>query len=305
MTDKFSQFAQKSADMTAVLASARMIAALDVSVLLQGATGTGKSLLADAIVQSSPRAKEAYVRINCAALSAEKVEEQLFGVHAAGEFEPGYLHAAHNGTLLLDELAELPVSVQSQLLRFLEHGEVQSVGSNQLDKLNVRVIAASNADMLALTRSGRFRLDLFHRLNVVPIQLPSLQQRKDDLKQLLRDFSEQHAADFNLQKIKFSAAAIAVLQRYSWPGNVRELSNLCQRLTVLLPGRVIEPANIPAEIRDESKRGQFGVMDLVGKEVTLIQNALDEANGNKSRAARLLGISRDTLNYRLRKYGLV
>lgn len=281
--------------MSSLLDSVRMIAALDVPVLLQGATGTGKGLLAEQIHAASPRANQPFVVINCAALYAESVQEQLFG----------YVQSAEGGTLLLDEIQDLPLSVQGSLLRFIEQGEIQVSGEARPRVLNVRILATSNADMLQMASSGDFRSDLYYRLSVVPVVLPSLCERQADLKPLLRDCSAACSTEFNVPAISFSAAAIAVLQRYSWPGNVRELNNLCRRLSVLLPGHIISPSNLPVEITQSCQQEQLGAMDLVGKEVALIKGALQQSKGNKSRAARLLGISRDTLNYRLRKYELV
>jgi DNA-binding NtrC family response regulator len=301
MSAVFSKIAQKSPAMSSLLDSLGLIASLDVPVLLQGATGTGKGLLAEQIHTASRRAEQPFIVINCAALCVEDARQQLFGSVDA----EGYLQAAENGTLLLDEVQDLPLNVQTALLRFIEQGEVQVLGASRPRRLDVRILAASNADMLEMTRSGSFRSDLYHRLSVVPVILPVLQDRQADLKNLLRDFSAECAAEFDLPMIRFSAAAIAVLQRYSWPGNVRELKNVCSRLTALLPGRIIEPANLPAGIIKESQQEHLGAMDLVGKEVALIKGALQQAKGNKSRAARLLGISRDTLNYRLRKYELI
>lgn len=300
MSVAFSKITQKSPVMSSLLDSLRVIAALDVPVLIQGATGTGKGLLAEQIHAVSPRAAQPYIVINCAALCGERAREQLFG----SELSAGYLQAAEGGTLLLDEVQDLPLNAQAALLRFIEQGEIQALGETHPRVLNVRILAASNADMLQMTSSGSFRNDLYYRLSVVPVVLPALRERLADLKILLRDCSAQCATDFNLPAISFSAAAIAVLQRYSWPGNVRELKNLCSRLTVLLPGKIITPSNLPTDISQASQPLHLGAMDLVGKEVALIKDALQQSKGNKSRAARLLGISRDTLNYRLRKYQL-
>ena len=287
--------------MSSLLDSVSLVAALDVPVLLQGATGTGKGLLAEQIHAASTRAEKPFIAINCAALCAEGAQRQLFG----SESSAGCVQGAEGGTLLLDEVQDLPASVQSALLRFIEQGEVQVLGASRPLSVDVRILAASNGDLLEGVRSGGVRSDLYHRLNVVPVVLPALQERKADLKVLLRDLSAESAAEFDVPRVSFSAAAIAVLQRYSWPGNVRELKNICSRLTVLLPGRIIEPSNLPTEITQECQQVHLGAMDLVGKEVALIKGALQQSRGNKSRAARLLGISRDTLNYRLRKYELV
>lgn len=292
--------------MAQVVDSARLLAALDVPVLLQGETGVGKTLLAEQMVAASTRPEQPLVSINCAALSAQRAAEQLFGERRPGQpLQPGYVQSAAGGTLLLDEVAELPLAVQGSLLRLLEQGEWQVVGESRPHQQPVRILATSNADMLARVRAGDFRMDLYQRLAVVAVQLPPLRERLDDLPVLLRECSEQVADQYHVSPIRFSASALKLLRRYRWPGNVRELKNLCQRLSLLLPGRVIDASNLPAEMLAESQRSRPGAMDLIGREVALIQKALDEAGGNKSRAARLLGISRDTLNYRLRKYKLV
>lgn len=298
MTDSFDIFIQKSPAMASLVDSARLLAALDVPVFITGETGVGKSLLANTLVSASARAAQPYITVNCAALDGATALEQLFG-------DEGYALAANGGTLLLDEVSELPLSIQAALLRFVEQGEVQTPGSAKLQKLDVRILAATNADMLELIRLGRFRQDLYQRLNVVPVHVPSLRERDDDLSELLRVMSAQTAQTMNMEKaISFSASALSILRRYSWPGNVRELNNLCTRLSALLPAQLIEATNLPQELLQSAKRGRFGAMDLVSKEVALIRDALEEASGNKSRAARLLGISRDTLNYRLKKYDL-
>lgn len=301
MRDAFSPIAQRSPQMSSLLDTVAVIAALDVPVLLQGATGTGKGLLAERIHAASTRRSKPFVVINCAALCPQNGLEQLFGGRA-GE---GYLQSAAGGTLLLDEVQELPLEMQAALLRFIEQGEVQNTVSNQLGCVDVRILAASHADMLKMSSAGSFRSDLYYRLNVVPIVLPALAERQADIKVLLRDFSADYAAAFNVPAIRFSAAALAVLQRYSWPGNVRELQNLCARLSALLPGQIIAPSNLPVDVTQASQPVLMGAMDLLEKEVSLIKGALQQSKGNKSHAARLLGISRDTLNYRLRKHKLV
>ena len=299
MPNNFSNVAQQSSQMRSLLDSLGMIAALDVPVLLQGATGTGKGLLAEQIHLASPRASQSFVAINCAALCPQNSLAQLFG----STDNQGYLQSAAGGTLLLDEVQELPLEIQGALMRFIEQGEVQTSG--QLNSVDVRILAASNADMLQMIAADSFRSDLYYRLNVVPVLLPTLAERQKDIKVLLRDFSLEYAEEFNVPAIRFSAAALAVLQRYRWPGNVRELKNLCARLSALLPGQIIAPSNLPIEVTQASQPIRLGAMDLVGKEVSLIKGALQQAKGNKSHAARLLGISRDTLNYRLRKYQLL
>lgn len=306
MTQKRYSIIARSPKMASLMDTLPLLAAMDVSVLLTGASGTGKGLMAQELIAHSQRAACPVVVINCAALSEQRVAEQLFGEYRDGEFTPGYLHAAQQGTLVLDEVAELSLKAQGALLRFMDSGEVQPVGSDRPIFLDVRIIAASNADMLERVQLGGVREDFYHRLNGVPLLLPSLCERKEDLPELLALFAQQQAQTTGREPLRFSAAALKGLRQYSWPGNVRELRNMCVRLAALLPtGSVVDAGNLPQEIREERQRGQLGAMDLVAKEVDLIKQALADASGNKSKAARLLGISRDTLNYRLRKYELV
>jgi DNA-binding NtrC family response regulator len=286
-----------------------------VTVLLIGETGTGKEVLAHALQQHSPRKDKPFITLNCAALPEAIAESELFG-HRKGAFtgavghQLGRLHAADGGTVFLDEVDSLSLSLQAKLLRFLETGEIQPVGDTQTINLNVRVIAATNANLQERMNKGEFRRDLFYRLNVVPMEIPPLKERSSDVPLLLNHFMQRFAAEHDLPVATYGKSALNWLTTYAWPGNIRELRNVCERLAILLAGKTIEEGNLPPEIVSRSATEktlfalpEFGI-ELEKVEIDLIQQALARTNGNRSRSARLLGISRDTLLYRMHKYGL-
>jgi len=287
-----------------------MIALSDASVLISGATGTGKELVAQRLHQLSRRADKPMVTINCAALPVQDTEVDLFGrANADGEvIEPGRLLAAQGSSVFLDEVDALPLTVQAKVLRFLEAGECQLAGSHKLHVIDARILAATSVDLPAEVKAGRFRADLYYRLQVVPLELPPLVQRNEDTPLLLNYFAKQFAG--NNAPLRFSKEVIQQLQRYDWPGNVRELSNFCQRLSLLQPGSMLQLSDLPAGMQQKplSAAQQFTIppegIDLAQLELDLIEQALEMAAGNRSKAARLLGITRDTLLYRMQKYGL-
>ncbi len=305
----------QSPNFEALLRSARMIAATDVTVLIAGETGTGKEVLAHALKEHSPRANKPFITLNCAALPEALAESELFG-HRKGAFtgavtsQIGRLQAADGGTVFLDEVDSLPVALQAKFLRFLETGEIQPVGETHTLNVDVRVIAATNANLQEKISRGEFRKDLYYRLNVVPIEIPPLRERMGDIQLLLQHFMRQFADEHKLPEASFTKAAINRLTAYSWPGNVRELRNVCERLAILLAGRTIDECNLPVEIvnRAPSQKPVFDLpefgIELEKVEMDLIRQALSRTNGNRSRSARLLGISRDTLLYRMQKYGI-
>lgn len=313
--EAFKSLIGQSAHLESLMRSARMVAGTSATVLIKGETGTGKELLANAIQASSPRAKQPYITINCAALPEGIAESELFG-HRKGAFsgadsnQTGRLQAAHGGTVFLDEIDSLPLPIQAKLLRFLETGECQSVGETRTQTVDVRVIAATNSDLHEKVVSGSFRKDLYFRLNVVPLELPPLNERGGDAKLLVQHFAHQISKAHGLIPLRFSKAALQKLEAYHWPGNVRELRNLCERLAILMPGKEVEPDNLPLEVK-RSPAVQEGCVQLPSAgvkleevEIDLIQQALERTGGNKSKSARLLGLSRDTLLYRMRKYAL-
>ena len=287
-----------------------MIALSDASVLICGATGTGKELVAQRLHQLSRRADKAMVTINCAALPTQDAEVDLFGrANPDGEIiEPGRLLAAQGSSVFLDEVDALPLSVQAKVLRFLEAGECQLTGSHKLHVIDARILAATSVDLPAEVKAGRFRADLYYRLQVVPIELPPLTQRHEDIALLLNYFAKQFAG--SNAPLRFAKETLSQLQRYDWPGNVRELSNFCQRLSLLQPGSMVQLSDLPSEMQSTlvSHSQQFIIppegIDLAQLELDLIEQALEMAAGNRSKAARLLGITRDTLLYRMQKYGL-
>ncbi len=306
----------ESPEFRAVLRAAAITAVTDATTLIQGESGTGKELLAQAIHAQSRRSTAPFVTINCAALPENLAESELFG-HRRGAFtgascdQPGRIQAAHGGTLFLDEVGELPMGIQAKLLRFLEGGEIQPVGQPRPEKVDVRVIAATNRDLHAEARAGRFREDLFYRLNVVPLQLPPLRERGRDLELLVTRLTARLAMEHRLDAPRYSVGAMEALQRYRWPGNVRELRNVCERMVILFPGRTIQPENLPAEIRHSRPtvaEGEFVLPDtgvhLDELERDLIRQALHRTRGNQSKAARLLGLTRGTLIYRMKKYAI-
>ncbi|QSA98840.1 sigma-54-dependent Fis family transcriptional regulator [Methylococcus sp. EFPC2] len=311
----FESMIGQSPNFEALLRSARMVAATDVTVLVVGETGTGKEVLANALQQYSPRVDKPFITLNCAALPEAIAESELFG-HRRGAFtgavanQVGRLPAADGGTLFLDEVDSLPLPLQAKLLRFLETGEIQPVGDTQTQNVNVRIIAATNASLEEKIARGEFRKDLYYRLNVVPLVIPPLRERMCDIQLLLTHFIKRFASEHGLPVSSFGKTALSRLQAYPWPGNVRELRNLCERLSILLAGRVIEESNLPSEIVSLAPAEkplfalpEFGI-DLEKVEMDLIRQALVRTNGNRSRSARLLGISRDTLLYRMQKYGI-
>jgi transcriptional regulator with PAS, ATPase and Fis domain len=309
----FDAILTQSPTMQAILCSARLIASTDVNVLITGESGTGKELVAKAIHQSSHRQQQAFITVNCAALPETLAESLLFG-HRKGSFtgadqaQLGLIAAAQGGTLFLDEIGELALPLQAKLLRFLESGEILPLGEVQAKRVNVRVIAATHRDLEQASRLGQFRADLYYRLNVMPIELIALRERSEDIELLSDYFFKGFAQHHRLAKATLARDALKVLQRYAWPGNVRELRNTCERLSILLAGQVIGQANLPANLLNAkaTQHGQFTLpaegLKLEDLERDLLQQALDKAQQNKSQAARLLGISRDALNYRLKKY---
>jgi transcriptional regulator with PAS, ATPase and Fis domain len=313
--DHFKTIIGQSPALDALIRSARIAAATDVTILLNGETGTGKEILANAIQQSSPRASKPFITLNCAALPESLIESELFG-HRKGSFTgatcntEGLFRAADGGTLFLDEINSLPVSIQAKLLRFIESGECLAVGDTEPYTVDVRIIAATNSDLNQQIADGTFRRDLYFRLNVVPLDLPPLAHRMGDMELLINHFMKLFEREHKMLAPQFSKKALKALKTYDWPGNIRELRNLCERLCILLAGKIIEPENLPLEfnvINPSFSLPQFILppagLDLDNLEASLIQQALDLANGNRSKSARLLGLSRDTLLYRMQKHG--
>lgn len=302
----------------ATLRSARLVAGTDVTTLILGESGTGKELLARMIHRESGRADGPWITVNCAALPADLVESELFG-YRRGAFtgaqgdHPGRIQQAHGGTLFLDEIAELPLAAQGKLLRFLEYGECQALGCTRVENVDVRVLAATHQDLRTRVEEGRFRADLFYRLHVIPVELPPLRERDGDVLLLLDRFVHELAERHGVEPPVFDAPLRRRLAGHAWPGNVRELRNLVERCVVLLHGRRIGANDLSSGWLDMPQAGAGegawqlppqGV-SLEAVEVELISQALRRAEGNRSRAARLLGLTRDTLLYRMKKHAIV
>ena len=311
----FSSIVGHSPALESVIRTAQIAAAADVHILIEGETGTGKELMAQALQKNSKRADKPFVIINCAALPAELVESLLFG-HEKGAFtgaherKDGYVQKAKGGTLFLDEIGELPVSLQAKLLRFVENGECQRIGSHQSEIVDVRIIAATNHDLLKQIEKGNFRQDLFYRLSVVTLRLPNLRERRGDIPELAKHFLQQAAERNHTTPCTFNQDALTQLKHYAWPGNIRELKNICEHVSALLPGEEISKENLPLDIRQCKTSSSSGYtlpehgINMESLEIDLIKQALSYSGGNKSRAAKLLGLSRDAFLYRLKKHKL-
>ncbi len=313
--NNFETIIGQSPTLETLIRSARIVAATDVTVLLKGETGTGKEVFAHAIKNASSRANKEFLTLNCAALPESLIESELFG-HKKGSFTgavhstQGLLQAADGGTLFLDEINSLPLSIQAKLLRFLDSGECLAVGDVRPYKVNVRVIAATNTNLITLISNGAFRSDLYFRLNVVPFELPSLSERSEDIELLVAHFFNLIEKSHGIKAPKFSKASLKVLKHHNWSGNIRELRNLCERLSILRANQIIEPEHLPLEFQYETHQVETHdfVLPSVGLkldalEANLINQALDRTQGNRSKSARLLGITRDTLLYRMQKHG--
>lgn len=313
----FNQIWTQSPVFESVLRSVQIVAATEATTLILGESGTGKELVARALHDGSGRRARPYVAVNCATFSESLAESQLFG-HKRGAFTgaqadyDGLIRAADGGTLFLDEIAELSLPVQAKLLRFLETGEVLSLGGSQSRSVDVRLVAATHRDLTQMVELGRFRADLFYRLQVVPIELPPLRARQGDIDWLLARFMTEFAERYTLHLPRLTAKARGVIRRHPWPGNVRELRNLAERLVILHAGKSVDVDNLPHELRmtetAEVTTRRFDLpengVDLEAVESDLLRQALARTGGNKSRAARLLNLSRDTFLYRLKKFSI-
>lgn len=287
--------------------TARRVAKRDVTVLVRGETGTGKELVASLLHVASARRAAPLVRFNCAAIPGELAESELFG-HAKGAFtgavsaSPGFFRQADGGTLVLDEVGELPLSLQGSLLRALQDGEIQPVGAGRVEKVDVRVIASTHQDLKAAVAAGRFREDLYYRLSVVELVVPSLAERKSDVPLLIESFRRRYAEKFGLEGVTFEPGLVEALSQRSWPGNVRELENTIARLLAMHDGGPLGLAALDA--REEKSADTSLRAQVEAFERGLLVRMLEETNGNQSEAARRLKVSRMTLLDKLTKYGL-
>jgi two-component system nitrogen regulation response regulator NtrX len=305
------QMIGRSAAFREAVQQATQVARSDVAVLLTGESGTGKELLAAHIHRESPVAAGPFVKVNCAAIPTELIESELFG-HEKGAFtgaaalRRGKFELADGGTIFLDEVADLHEATQAKLLRILQDGELQRVGGEQPVRVAVRVVSATNRPLEQMIADGRFRSDLYYRLSVVPIHVPALRDRLEDLEELVAYFLAEFSARNNFRPRALDPEVVRVLQRYAWPGNVRELRNVIERVAILAPGDRITVESIPLEIRESPAprpaNGLQAVRDTAERE--RIRQALDETDWNVSGAARLLGTERTSLHKRIRALGL-
>ncbi len=289
---------------------ATQVARSDVSVLLLGESGTGKELLAAHIHRESPFAAGPFVKVNCAAIPTELIESELFG-HEKGAFtgaaglRRGKFELADGGTIFLDEVGDLHEASQAKLLRVLQDGELQRVGGEGTIKVTVRVVSATNRRLDNLVADGRFREDLYYRLSVVPIRVPALRERLQDVAELVPYFLSEFCARNNFRPRTIDPDAIALLGRYTWPGNVRELRNVVERMAILAPGDPITAEAIPIEVRSAQTARGAGLQEVRNTaERERIRQALDQTDWNVSAAARLLDTERTALHKRIRTLGL-
>jgi two-component system, NtrC family, response regulator AtoC len=316
-----------SAPMRRLIDAVGRVAPKDITVLVRGETGTGKELIAALLQAQSRRASRPLVRFNCAAIPGELAEAALFG-HTRGAFtgavaaRRGFFAEADGGTLLLDEVGELPQGVQAKLLRTLQEGEIQSVGENRVEKVDVRVIACTNRDLAAEVKAGRFRADLYYRLAVIELVVPPLREHREDIPPLAREFARRYGQQFGAEDVRLSPALLEALQRAEWPGNVRQLENLIARLVALSPVGDIGVEALRAQLPQEDAGGAGAVPDgldgapgpadsagtlplrlhLEAVERGLLVRMLAATRGNQSEAARRLEISRSSLIDRMKKY---
>ncbi|MGQ9635385.1 MAG: sigma-54-dependent transcriptional regulator [Bryobacteraceae bacterium] len=310
----FDNIVGRSPAMQEIFATILRVAPTRATVLLAGESGVGKDLIARAIHYHSPRRDRPFVKINCTAIPENLMESELFGFEkgaftGAVASKPGKFELADTGTAFLDEIGDVPGPIQVKLLRVLQEREFERLGSNKTRQIDVRIIAATNRDLRAALEEGTFREDLYYRLNVVPINIPPLRERQEDIPFLAEHFVRKLAPELGSTASSISDAAIRKLMEYHWPGNVRELENVIERSLVLCSGTVLEASDIKLEASPRAIKAA-GVpflpegYTLEEYEQALIREALRRANGNKSQAARLLGLTRNALRYRLSQMGL-
>ncbi len=311
---QFDQILGNSPNLQSVLETVRLVAPSKATVLIEGETGTGKELIAQAIHQNSDRSRRPFVAVHCAALAANLLESELFG-HEKGAFTGaterriGRFEAADSGTLFLDEIGEIDASTQIKLLRFLETRSFERLGSVKPVEVDVRLVCATNRDLEALARKGDFRLDLLYRLNVVTVELPPLRDREVDIPLLLDHYVENFSRENAVPPVTFSPEALAILQNYAWPGNIRELRNFCENIVILKRGSRVTEYDLDSKFFDQRPAIPDQAPSLVShplsveeNEKRLLRNALMQSGGNKTRAAHLLGMSRRTLHRKLARW---
>jgi len=297
----------------------RIVAPTNAWVLISGENGTGKELVAHTIHRLSRRSHKPMVEVNCAAIPEELIESELFGHEkgaftGAGAMKRGKFDLAHEATLFLDEIGDMSLKAQSKTLRILQEQKFERVGGSKTIHVDVRVIAATNKDLEAEIEKGTFREDLYFRLNVIPIRVPPLRERAEDIPELLEEFTREVSLNTNLPSKRFSGEAVRLLQRYHWPGNVRELKNLVERLVIMTASAEIRPSDIPAPFNqgaDATAGPEVSPADFdtyrearAGFEKAFIARKLREFNGNVSQTAEAIGIERSNLHKKIKAYGL-
>lgn len=288
-------------------AIALKVATSNATVFIQGESGTGKELFARFIHRHSRRARSPFLAVNCAALPESLLESELFGYEkgaftGANRLRKGKFELAHQGTLLLDEITEIPIHLQAKLLRVLQEGEIDRLGGRYPVPIDVRVLSTSNLNVVEAVREQRFRKDLYYRLNVIPLKIPPLRERPEDIPVLVEHFLKRFHKIHGTSLCGASPAALRKLQEYPWPGNVRELENVLQRAVLLAGGSILEPEDVEFDPAEETLQSPIPLMSLEEMERRLIRKALDTTEGNRTRAAEILGISVRTLRNKLHEY---
>ncbi len=315
----FDQIVSQSPQMKLLKHLATEVAQTDATVLITGESGTGKELFAHGIHASSPRTKGPFVALNCAGIPEQLLESELFGYQRgaftdAKQTKPGRFQLAEGGTFFLDEIGELSPSAQAKLLRVLENRQVDPLGDTHSIHVDIRVIAATNEDLPAQIKAGRFRLDLYYRLNVYQLRIPPLRERPEDIEPILISFLEVARREHGSRIKGIAPAALTILQDHDWPGNIRELHNVVEGLTITCKEETIQPDHLPLSLQDVQSVGSNGEIEQTSllafglsaqeMEKRLLQEALQRTGGNISEASRLLKITRNTLRYRMAKYRL-
>ncbi|WP_353740372.1 sigma 54-interacting transcriptional regulator [Candidatus Magnetominusculus xianensis] len=299
----------KSSSMQDVFESVHRVAGSRATVLITGESGTGKELIAKAIHYMSARAKQPFIKLNCAAIPEGLLETELFG-HEKGAFtgassvRRGRFELANKGTIFLDEIGDLSLGLQPKILRVIQEREFERIGSEKTIKVDVRVIAATAKDLIQLVGEGDFREDLFYRLNVVPMFLPPLRQRMEDMEELIAFFLDKYNKE-NSRNVEISQDTVSAMAKYWWPGNIRELENTIERLVIMLPGRIVHPRDLPLNIRNFTKEvveNRITPLDKAEKEGII--EALRTTDGVLVKAAKLLGITPRQIGYKVKKYGI-
>jgi two-component system nitrogen regulation response regulator GlnG len=328
--EKVTEIIGEAPSMQEVFRAIGRLSGSTMSVLINGESGTGKELVARALHNHSPRADKPFIAINIAAIPSELLESELFG-HEKGAFtgaqaqRKGRFEQAHDGTLFLDEIGDMPAELQTRLLRVLSEGKFFRVGGHDQITVDVRIIAATNQDLEKRVADGRFREDLFHRLNVIRIHLPPLRERREDIPALVENFIKSAAEELKVERKRLAPETMDYLQQLDWPGNVRQLENTCRWLTVMAPGQTVRIEDLPSELKPAQQRGAPGDWQSAVKrqaeqrlargdagilndmepefERIMLETALTHTRGHKQEAAKLLGWGRNTLTRKLKELG--